>query len=203
MRFVIRHFALAWVVLGMTSMLPAQQVQSIVSGRTSLELNSAFVQSVEALGANFADLGLSALQNGTVTFPIVSGSVDLNTVAGEVQHQGGLVIRADGEQIQLLDWTIDITGPTPMMSALFVVNGSVMGRFPLFLVDPPVDLPLPLQVTGGVIAIKQASLFLSPTGASTLNAVFGLSGGEQLQPYVLIGNIDVYAVLASNGVGTK
>ena len=203
MRFLMKKFALASVLLATTSLLPAQQMRSIVSGRTTLELNSGFVQSVQSLGADFTDLGLASLQNGSVTFPIATGNVDLNTAAGEVQHKGGLVIQADGGQIQLLDWTLDITGPTPLISVLFVVNGSVMGRFPLFLVQPPVDMPLPLQVQGGVIPIKQASLFLSQAGASTFNNLFGLSGDQQLQTYTAVGNIDVYAVLAGSGIGTK
>lgn len=203
MRFLSKRLALAAVVLAATSMLPAQQVRSIVSGRTTMQLNSNFVQSVQALGANFTDLGLAALQNGSVTFPIATGSVDLNTVAGELQHKGGLVIQAEDETIQLLDWKLDITGSQPTISVLFVINGSITGRFPLFLVQPPVDLALPLQPQGGIIFIKQASLFLSQAGAATFNNLFGLSGDRQLQAYAPVGNIDVYAVLAANGIGTK
>ena len=203
MHSFIRKFALAAAVLTAGRLLPAQQIQSIVSGRTAVQLNSSFMQSLEALGANFTDLGLAALQNGSITFPIATGSVDLNTVAGELQHKGGLAMQADGHTIELLDWTLDITGAQPTVSALFVIDGSITGRFPLFLVQPPVNLALPLQPQGGVIAIKQASLFLSPAGASTFNSLFGLSGDQQLQPYSPVGNIDVYAVLAANGVGTK
>lgn len=203
MRFLLKKLAFAAVVLATTSMLPAQQVRSIVSGRTAMQLNTNFVQSMEALGANFTDLGLATLRNGSITFPIVAGSVDLNTVAGELQHKGGLVIQADEQTIELLDWKLDITGSQPTISVLFVVNGSITGRFPLFLVQPPVDLALPLQPQGGVILIKQASLFLSQAGASTFNNLFGLSGDQQLQAYAPVGNIDVYAVLAANGIGTK
>lgn len=203
MRFAIKKLGFAAMVLATTSLLPAQQVRSVVSGRTAMQLNSSFVQSIQALGANFADLGLAALKNSSVSFPIASGSVDLNTVAGELQHKGGLVIQADGRQIQLLNFTLDITGSQPTISAQLVIDGSISGRFPLFLVQPPVNLALPLQPQGGMIVIKQASLFLSQAGASAFNSLFGLSGDRQLQAYAPVGNIDVYAVLAANGIGTK
>ncbi len=203
MRFLVNKLALAVVVFATTSLLPAQQIRSVVGGRTAMQLNSSFVQSIQALGANFTDLGLGALQNGSISFPIATGTIDLNTVAGELQNKGGLVIAADGEQIELLDWTVDITSSQPTITALFLVNGSVIGRFPMFLVQPPVDLALPLQPQNGIIFIKQASLFLSPAGASTFNMLFGLSGDQQLQAYTPVGNIDVYAVLAGNGIGTQ
>ena len=183
--------------------LGAQQVNNIVSGRTSMYLNSAFQATIESYGATFSDLGLAALQNGTVSFPIAKGAIDLDTVAGELRHKGGLIITADGRQIKLLDWVLDITGPVPTISALFITDGTVNGRFPLFLVQPPPNLNLPLQPQGGIVAIRQASLFLTPAGATTFNNLFGLDGSEQLQANTPVGNIDVYAVLASTPSGLK
>ena len=202
MRQFLAKLAVVVVAVVGAGPLAAQQVHSIVSGRTTLQLNQQFVQTIASYGASFSDLGLAALQTGTVSFPIANGAVDLNTVAGELRHKGGLIISANGDQIELRDWVLDITGPQPTISALFVINGALTGRLPLFLVQPPVDLALPLQPQGGVIAIKQASLFLSAAGASTFNSLFGLDGSEQLQTYTPVGNIDVYAVLASATIGT-
>lgn len=181
----------------------AQQVNNIVSGRTAMQLNSTFMQTIESYGASFSDLGLAALQNGSLSFPIAKGAIDLNTVAGELRHTGGLVITADGRQIQLLNWVLDTTGSTPTITVLFVIDGSVSGRFPLFLVQPPVNLNLPLQPQGGVLSIHQASLFLSQAGATTFNNLFGLDGSEQMQPNTPVGNIDVYAVLARTPTAGK
>ena len=203
MRGWIKSVVVLLLLLPMAAASRAQQVRSVVNGRTTLELNAAFMQTIQSYGASFTDLGMAALQNGTVTFPITSGAVDLDTVAGEVRHKSGLVITADDSQIQLLDWVLDITGSQPTISVLFVINGEEMGRFPLFLVQPPTNLALPLQPSDGVIFIKQASLFLSPAGATTFNNLFGLSGDQQLQAYTAVGNIDVYAVLAGTAIGTK
>ena len=203
MRPLLKKLFLLVPIALATQALVAQQVNTIVSGRTAMYLNSAFQATIESYGATFSDLGLAALQNGTVYFPISKGVIDVNTVAGELRHGGGLVITADGRQIKLLNWVLDTTGPVPTISALFVIDGTINGRFPLFLVQPPPNLSLPLQPQGSVVAIRQASLFLTPAGATTFNNLFGLDGSEQLQAYTPVGNIDVYAVLAGTPTGLK
>src|ERR1700692_2874556 len=83
------------------------QTPSVDFGRTTVQLNSSFVNSIQGLGAVITDLRNNPLQNNAFTLRAVAGALDLSNAAGEVQYSGGLLINADGTILRIQNLTFD------------------------------------------------------------------------------------------------
>src|SRR5258705_9218521 len=88
-------FALACTPSLMHAQSPSQ-TPSVDFGRTTVQLNSEFVNSIQVLGAVLTDLHNNPLQNNSFTVRATAGAIDLTTSAGEVEHTGGLLVNAAG-----------------------------------------------------------------------------------------------------------
>src|SRR5260370_32833322 len=98
-----------------TSLVHAQspsQTPSVDLGRTTVQLSSSFVNSIQGLGAVITDLRNNPLQNNSFTVRATGGALDLTTSAGEIQHTGGLLINAAGLRFCMHDLPLDTTNPT-------------------------------------------------------------------------------------------
>jgi hypothetical protein len=184
-------------VASITAMVHAQtpsQTPSVDYGRTTVQFNSNFANFMQSVGVVITNLEGIPLQNNTFTVQAVSGSVDLTTSAGEIEHTGGLFILAAGNVIRIQDLTIDTTTPTaPVITAEFIINDHFSSRIPLFNIQLPAPLTLPLQPQTGVLQENGLILTLSPAMASLLNTLFG---GPVLQAGSNVGTANAYVVLA-------
>jgi len=188
-------FALACVSLLAYGQNNPSQTPSVDFGRTTVQLNTSFVNSIQGLGAVFTDLGGNPLQNNTFTVRATGGSIDLTNAAGEIEHAGGLLINTPGAIIRIQNFTIDTSNPgAPVMSAAFIVNDHFAGRIVLFNVQPPATLIVPLQPQAGVLQVNGLALSLSAAGASAINGIFG---GPVVQQGTAIGIANAYIVFAA------
>jgi hypothetical protein len=168
-----RFFTKTAFVVALASMasIGHAQIMSVSSGSTTVQLSTAFINS---LGANVTDLQGNPLTNNTITFQAASGALDLSLAAGEVQHKGGIIINARGMQIRLENWTIDTSTPTAsIISAEFVMNGHFDFRLPLFDVQPPPGFVIPLTLQSGALQINGLTLTIAPATEFALSALFG------------------------------
>jgi hypothetical protein len=183
----------------MPSLVHAQstsQTPSVDFGRTTVQLSSSFLSSIEGLGAVITDLHNHALQNNSFTLRATGGAIDLTTSAGEVQHSGGLLVNAAGTIIRIQNFTLDTSNPTNLViTADYIVNDHFASRIALFNVQPPPTLSLPLPVQSGVLQVNGLVLTLAPATASTLNTLFG---GQVVQAGTNIGTANLYLVLSPN-----
>ena len=104
-------------------------------------------------------------------FPIPSGRVDAATLAGHINHTGGLrfVNLTNGKQLSLTNFRIVIDAH-PHLTA--IVNGDPKVRVSILRLDlskATVSKPLPYVRVGNVGA------YLNPTAASALNNALGVS----------------------------
>ena len=183
---------LAATFFAATSLLPAQ-TRTIGYGRTVVQLSAPFLQQFASLGAVITDLSSQPLVNGTSTFRVTEGAIDLQTAAGEVEHSGGYLVVAGGTTIRIQNLTLDSSNPqAPVLTALFVVNDKFVGRIALFNLQVPAGLTLPLQPVAGVEQINGFTLFLAPAAATEINAIFG---GPAVQAGTNLGTANVYTVL--------
>jgi len=168
-----RFFSKTAFVVALASMasIGHAQIMSVSSGSTTVQLSTAFINS---LGATVTDLQGNPLPNNTITFQAASGALDLSLAAGEVQHKGGLIINAGGMQIRLENWTIDTSTPTAsIISAEFIMNGHFDFRLPLFNVQPPPGFMIPITLQSGALQLNGLTLTIAPAMASTLYSLFG------------------------------
>jgi hypothetical protein len=170
------------------------QTPSVDFGRTTVQLGSSFLNSIQGLGAVITDLHNNPLQNNAITFRATAGALDLTTSAGEVEHTGGLLINAAGTILRIQNLTLDTSNPTaPVVTAEFIVNDHFVARMALFNVQPPAGLTLPFQLQAGVLQINGIGLTLAPATATAINTVLG---GQYLQAGTPIGTANAYVVFS-------
>jgi hypothetical protein len=179
------------------SILSAQtpsQTPSVDFGRTTIQLNPGFLNSVQAQGATITDLHGNAIQNNSLTLRATGGAVDLTTSAGEVEHTGGQLINAAGTILRIQNLTLDTTNPTaPIVTAEFIVNDHFVSRMALYNVQPPAGATLPLQPQNGVLQVNGLGLTLASATASAINTALG---GQYAQAGTPIGTANVYVVFS-------
>jgi hypothetical protein len=197
MKRFLSNAVVLFVLACAPSLLSAQtpsQTPSIDFGRTTIQLNPGFLNSVQALGASITDLHGNAIQNSSITFRATGGALDLTTSAGEVEHTGGLLINAAGTILRIQNLTFDSSNPAaPIVTAEFIVNDHFVARMALYNVQPPAGATLPLQPQNGVLQVNGLGLTLASATASAINAVLG---GQYVQAGTPIGTANVYLVFS-------
>lgn len=188
---------LLFVLVCMPLIVHAQspsQTRSVDFGRTTVQLSTSFLNSIQGLGAVITDLKNNPLQNNSFTVRATGGSLDLTTSAGEIQHTGGLLINAAGTMIRIQNLTLDTSNPTNLViTADYIVNDHFASRIALFNVQPPAGLTLPLQLQSGVLQVNGLVLALAPATASAINTVLG---GQYVQAGANIGTANAYVVFS-------
>lgn len=174
------------LVVVMFAGLASAQTRTATGGVTYVKLSSEFVAAAQALNLKPGTVAPSVIfQGGTAAFPVVAGAIDLKSAKGELIHSGGLTLTSQsGTRVRLQSFTIDTTG-TPVLTGLVVVNNQLLGRLPLFTLQLPSGLSLPLQPNNGLLNLKGVGVKLTSHAATALNTVFkvdafkgGLSIGQ-------------------------
>jgi hypothetical protein len=186
-------FALACTPSLVHAQSPSQS-PSVDFGRTTVQLSSSFISSIQGLGAVITDLRNNPLQDNSFTVRATGGAIDLTTSAGEIEHTGGLLVNAAGTIIRIQNFTLDTSNPTNIViTAEYIVNDHFAARVALFNVQPPPTLTLPLQLQSGVLQVNGLVLTLAPAAASTINNIFG---GQVVQAGTNIGTANAYVVFS-------
>lgn len=174
----------------------AQKTKTVEAGLTSVKLSDTFTDALASLSVNAGTVSPTRLCDGTASFPITGGAIDLETAAGNIIHSGGLTLEAGDTEVRLQSFIIDTTSTTPgapVLTGIVVVNNKLIGRLPLFNVVLPSDFSLPLHAEGGfVLQLKDVGLTLTSTAAAALNSVFGLKPGT-IPASLPIGSASVFA----------
>jgi hypothetical protein len=177
----------------------AQKTQTVDAGLTSVKLSSTFTGALESLGVTAGTVAPTRICDGTATFPITGGAIDLDSTAGNIVHSGGLTLEAGGTEARLESFIIDTTSTTPgapVLTGLVIVNKKLVGRLPLFNIVLPPGFSLPLQAEGGfLLQLKGVDLTLTSTAAGALNSVYGLKPGT-IPANLPIGTASVFAFLS-------
>ena len=193
----ISKLALAGPVMALAVMLTApaahaQHTYPIDSGRTTIILDPSFVSALGGFGLSLGTVSPSVLGNGKVTFPITSGEFDVDTATTEILHSGGLTLRSGGTKVRLDSFIID-TGAHPVVTGLLTVNNKLIERLPLFNLQFPSGLSLPLTFgTDDVIHLPAVGVTLTDLGAYALQDAFKVA----IQPNTTVGTARVAAMLS-------
>jgi hypothetical protein len=143
------------------------------TGATSVALEPALVTALTTLGVTPDAIKPSVIRRGVIKFPIPEGRLDQANLKGEILHLGGLRLSTATKVVELTQYVIDTTGATPVLTGLVIVDGSVVGRLPLYnLSVPAVTLPLPAVRR---VRLSGVELTLHPQAATALNGAFGVT----------------------------
>jgi len=169
-------------IVAFAFLLPAAVAQTVpvTAGRTSVALNTSTLGVLTGLNLQLSVSGAGRLIGTTLSFPITVGTVDAATLKAEIAHAGALNIQLGGlikgSIVKLANFTIDTTGAKPQLSALVVVNNSVLGRVNVFDLSLPSGVALPVIPAGNaLIDLPQVGVTLSQDGSAALNKVFGIT----------------------------
>ena len=180
--------ALLAIVLSLTAVTAGAQTQTALFGETNVQLSNDFVNALGSLDVRPGTVFPTRLLKGTVNFPVVAGAIDLQNAKGELLHSGGLTLSSGTTTVQLQSFIIDTTNGQPFISGLVSVNGSVLGRLPLFTLELPSGFTVPLKVVHNFVILKGVGVKLSSGAATALNTVFNVSA---FQPGFNIGTANV------------
>jgi hypothetical protein len=163
------------LLLCVAAVASVAETNTAIFGETKVQLSGDFVSALGNLGVAPGTVFPTRLKHGTVNFPIVAGAVDLTNAKRELIHSGGLTLTAGKTKVQLQSFTIDTTVAQPVITGIVSVNGKLLGRLPLFNLEFPSNLMLPLVPRGGWITLTEVGVKLSGTAAGALNSVFNVN----------------------------
>jgi len=150
------------------------QTRPIETGRTAVTLSSGFLAAATTLGVSVTGVLPGQLVSGVASFPVTAGTLDLATAKGEIDHSGGLELRAGTTRVQLLNFVIDTTA-SARLTGIVVANGTLVGRVHLFDLTLPSGITLPLVPDNELLTIPNTMVKLSETAATALNALFNVT----------------------------
>jgi hypothetical protein len=133
-------------------------------GGTELALDAAAAGALQSLGIAAAPAGAAtATEAGALRFPITRGRVDAGTLAGTINHSGGITLSRGGTAVTVERFVIDTT--QSQLTAF-----SPLGRIPLATLDLSAAQP---AISGRSVTVAGVGVRLSGAAAGALNQVFG------------------------------
>jgi hypothetical protein len=186
---IVTALAVAALAVGAVSSAAAAPTVQIVDGKTSVELSQDLVEALGALGVTPGAIrpGKLSLRKGKALFPIPGGRIDLETLKGDIFHNGGLTLTGGDTTVGLSQFIIDTTDE-PVLTGLVEVNGSIVGRLPLFKLDLSTAT---VKAKGRYIFIGGVGVGLTMEAADALNGAFSVSAFVEDFP---IGMARVFAI---------
>ena len=135
-------------------------------GATTVTLDPGVAAALDSLGITVSPVGRArANKDGSISFPIPRGALDLTGPAGQYKHLGGLEFSKKGTTLRLSRFDINVDA-SPDLTA--IVNRNRLDRPEIFDV---VVTGTP-SVNKGKLTIPGVELKLTAGGAAALNAVF-------------------------------
>jgi hypothetical protein len=136
---------------------------------TTLVLDGATADVLTDNGVTVAPIDPASAGDEGITFPITGGQVEAESLAGAIEHSGGLVFAAGGTELELTDFVIDTAAGTLSATA---------GGAQVPILD--VDLSgLRRSEDAGAIVLEGITVALGADGATALNETFGVTLFEE------------------------
>jgi hypothetical protein len=178
-----------------SSSLLAQNSQQVTSGTTVLTLDSTLVTALATNGITVTADAPATLSGSTATFPITTGSVDLDTLVAVVSNSGALTFTDQDVTVIVGQFSIVAQQDTePVALAEVIVNGTATGLYPAFDITGNVTRP----ATGTAVALTNLNVTLTAEGASLLNNAFGISSfaaGQVFGSASITGSVSPYTTV--------
>ncbi len=139
------------------------------SGLTRVRFSNGFVLAAQSLNIDVMSSTRIRIRRGVAMFPITGGTLDAETLSGEILHSSGIIFERGNSGVKIERFAIDTTGEQPIITGLASANGSVVGRIPLFNLDLSTAV---VSANGPFVTITGVGVTLRAEAAGALNAVF-------------------------------
>jgi hypothetical protein len=165
---------------------PVAQIDQLSGERTSVMLDSGFLEALEMLQVTPGPVGDAKIsESGTATFPITGGNVtyyEPGTVSpfvqGMILHQGsGLSLEAGGKRVELTDFVVD-PGASVLTGTVTVDGEEAVSDAPLFFLDGRTLEPL-MAKDDATAVLQGTTVKLKAEAADLLNETFGITALEE------------------------
>ena len=145
---------------------------------TTLTLDEATAARLAANDVEVAPVDPATAGDDGISFPITGGTIEAESLAGTIEHSGGLVFSSGGTELEATDFVIDTTNGT-----LTATAGDV--QIPLLNVDLTA---LARSEEEGTIVLRGIATTLSAEATIALNDTFGVAVFKEKLP---IGTVTV------------
>lgn len=132
--------------------------------KTVLTLDDAVVSVLEQNKVKVAPVEPAGPDDAGVQFPITGGSVDSETLAGSIEHSGGLLFSVRGDTLEVTDFVADTE------SALLTATAGA-AELPILALDLT---RVKKSTKGGAIVASRIAVSLTGYGAAAMNAILGV-----------------------------
>jgi len=165
---------------------PVAQIDNLTGERTSVMLDSGFLEALESLEVTPGPVGEASIsKSGTATFPITGGNVtyyEPGTVSpyvqGLIEHEGsGLSLEAGGKKVELTDFDVD-PGKSVLTGTVSVDGEEAATDTPLFFLDGSTLEPLEAKDNGTAV-LQGTTVELKKEAADLLNQTFEIDALEE------------------------
>jgi hypothetical protein len=165
---------------------PVAQIDQLTGRRTTVTLDSGFVEALTSLEVTPGPVGDAKItESGNATFPITGGNVtyyepgSVNPyVQGRIEHDGsGLSLEAGGKKVELTDFVID-PGASVLTGTVTVDGEEAAADAPLFFLDGRTLEPLQANDDGTAV-LQGTTVKLKAEAAELLNETFGITALEE------------------------
>ena len=165
---------LALALAGVASHRAIAQTDQIVGGITTVTFSSSFVAYTREDGIFLTDLSGNTLQGGAEPLPAIGGAIDLQTGITDVIFKQGFQFNYIGRTtLRVENLILSATQTGSNITADVIVNGHLLGRQEVFIVNQNPNLSLPLPVVDGILTLPTLSLGLAPAFVTQLDAIIG------------------------------
>ncbi|MBK5116119.1 MAG: hypothetical protein JJE23_04270 [Thermoleophilia bacterium] len=159
----------------------AAQTLTLTGEDTVLALDSGTAKVLKQNDVAVAPIDPASAGDDGIAFPITGGEVDSESLAGTIDHSGGLTFSAGGTDVALTDFVIDTAAGT--------LSASTADGADLVVLD--VDLAgLQRSDEGGAIVLTGITTTLSDDAAGALNDAFSV---KLFEGGLAIGDVTVTA----------
>ena len=166
--------SLAIALTGAASHRAAAQTDQIVGGITTVTFSSSFVAFTREDGIFLTDLAGNTLEGGAEPLPATAGAIDLQTGVTDVIFKQGFQFNYIGRTVlRLENLILSATATGSNITADVIVNGQLLGREEVFIVNKNPNLTLPLPVVDGILTLPTLSLGLAPAFVTQLDNIIG------------------------------
>ncbi len=149
---------------------------------TTLVLNPATGKVLETNKVTVAPVGPATASADGIAFPITAGSLNTESLAGTVDHSGGLKFSAGGKELVVTDFKVDTVNKTLVAQA---------GGKDIPLLNLNLDAVKKASGPNGEIVVRGVSTTLTKEAADALNTTFGVTIFKEGIP---MGDVTITAV---------
>jgi hypothetical protein len=113
-----------------------ESATAILNGKTTITFSSEFLNALNSAGITVGRISPANESNGALSFPILTGTLDLGRVGSEMLHLGGFTLTSGQSSVELLNFITTVgTDPNTIngtLTGMVVINKRLAGRTPIF-----------------------------------------------------------------------